>query len=138
MGYGLVFGLALLVAQSASAQQSGGATLGVTFKAKSLLGAMITDVAADSAAARAGLQAGDRILAINKSTVHGYADVVSMIGGLTPNTNVQLVINRDGINGTVPVTLGGPGAFSSVSTPRVISASPYTPADINDQHGFGG
>jgi S1-C subfamily serine protease len=131
--------LALVGAMSvaASAQQAGGGTLGVTFKSKSLLGALVTDVVPGSAAERAGLQAGDRILAINKAKVDNYGDVVKMIGAMTPNTNVQLLINRDGVQGTVPVTLGGQGVFNAMPvSARTSSAQPLEVYEISDQRGY--
>jgi len=55
----------------------------------------ITGVTDGSAAARAGLRAGDRIESLNDRPARGYAEFASMVQGHGPGTRVQITIERD-------------------------------------------
>ncbi|MFN8532270.1 MAG: PDZ domain-containing protein [Dehalococcoidia bacterium] len=66
----------------------------------------IRSVVADGPAAKAGLQANDRIVSINGQNVTSIQQVQGILNPLQPNTQVQLVVNRNNANQNVTVTLG--------------------------------
>jgi serine protease DegQ len=68
-------------------------------------GALIAQVAADSAAANAGLQAGDLIVAIDNVPVHNVADLHKRIDFAHVGDTLKLSILRDGKSSTVKVTI---------------------------------
>jgi serine protease Do len=82
------------------------APLAASFGMKSPDGALVSSVTPGSAAARAGLKAGDVITAIDGDTVHVAGDVSSRIGGAKPGERMTLVLWRDKSRVDVPVTLG--------------------------------
>lgn len=65
--------------------------------------AIIGTVAADSAAAKAGLKTGDRILRINGSTVARLEDV-RQVAAIRPGQAMPIVIDRNGATQTLTVT----------------------------------
>jgi Do/DeqQ family serine protease len=68
-------------------------------------GALIAQVAADSAAATAGLQAGDLIVAIDGAPVHNVADLHKRIDFAHVGDVLKLSVIRDGDTRTVKVTI---------------------------------
>jgi len=68
-------------------------------------GALIAQVAADSAAANAGLQAGDLIVAIDNVPVHNVADLHKRIDFAHVGDALKLTFLRDGKSSTVKVTI---------------------------------
>ncbi|WP_194756253.1 DegQ family serine endoprotease [Aliidiomarina indica] len=66
-------------------------------------GAWVSEVLPDSAAERAGIQAGDLILAIDGTPVHSFTELAAKVGTIGAGRDVQLRILRDGqeINATV-------------------------------------
>ena len=68
-------------------------------------GALINDVLADSAAEKAGLEAGDVIRAVNGTEIATSSDLPPRIGAMAPGTKVTLGILRDGKLRDVTVTL---------------------------------
>ncbi|GAB6197245.1 DegQ family serine endoprotease [Lysobacter xanthus] len=76
-----------------------------TFGLPNASGALVGDVIAGGAAARAGLQRGDVIRAVNGRPVNDSADLPPLIGALTPKSRVQLAVIRDGKSIQVPVVL---------------------------------
>ena len=68
-------------------------------------GVTIGAVAQGSGAARAGLQVGDVITAIDGTTVADYPDVAAQIGGKQPGQQVTVTIRRNGQEREVVVTL---------------------------------
>jgi S1-C subfamily serine protease len=69
-------------------------------------GVTIAEVVDGSAAADAGLQAGDIISAVNGTSVTTVADTASAIGALSVGDQVTLDISRSGDTMTVTATLG--------------------------------
>jgi serine protease Do len=82
------------------------APLAASFGLKSPDGALVSSVMPGSAAAKAGLKAGDVITAIDNDTVHVAGDVSSRIGLAKPGDRLTLVLWRDKARVDVPVTLG--------------------------------
>lgn len=59
----------------------------------------------DSAAKKAGMKVGDRIVAIDNQTVRSFNDIPAMIEP-RPGETVMVVVRRDGESRILPVTLG--------------------------------
>lgn len=90
-------------------------------------GALVADVMPDSAAARAGVQRGDVIRAVNGRPVNDSADLPPLIGALPPKSRVQLSVIRDGRTITLPVVLDELGT-AAASEDEDDTASPAPPA----------
>jgi len=70
-------------------------------------GVVVMEVAEDSAAAIAGLQAGDWITAVGGQALDGPVEqLVELIGGHEPGAEVSIDYHRDGEEMTATVTLG--------------------------------
>lgn len=63
-------------------------------------------VAKDSSAAKAGLKAGDVILAVERDILDGTADLGEIVSEYLPNARATFHILRDGVELDVPVDLG--------------------------------
>ena len=70
-------------------------------------GALVASVAPDSAAARAGLKAGDVVLEVNGEPIQRSGALSSRVGLATPGESVKLKIWRDHAQRVVDVKLGG-------------------------------
>jgi serine protease Do len=84
-------------------------------------GAIIISVSPNSAASKAGLQAGDVILAFNGHPIEQGSDLPPMVAMTKPGTTVPVEIFRNGENKTINVTVGtmsrDANALSSAGTP---------------------
>ena len=69
-------------------------------------GALVNEVVAGSAAAKAGLEAGDVIRAVNGVAVDSASDLPPRIGLLAPGSKVELEVLREGRPRKVTATLG--------------------------------
>ncbi len=69
-------------------------------------GALVDEPQADSPAAKAGIKAGDVIIAVNGKTVKNARQLARTIGMMPPNSSVKLDMLRNGGVSTVNVTLG--------------------------------
>ena len=89
-------------------------------------GAIVVSVSPQSAAAKAGLQAGDVILAFNGHPVEQGSDLPPMVAMTKPGSTVPVEVYRNGQDKTVNVTVGtmsrDASARSSVGTPSAPSA----------------
>lgn len=109
-------------------------------------GVLIKNVVPNSAAAQVGLQAGDRILAIDGLSTEDAFDMAWAISSHNPGARLNLQVLRGGKTITVEGMLGRrvqstTPVISPASMRRPAAATPvyqYTPADINDQHAYGG
>lgn len=96
-------------------------------------GALVTDVVAGSAAARAGVQRGDVIRSVNGRPVTVSSDLPPLIGSLAPGSRARLTVVRDGREVELPVVLdelsavagggGGAGTGPAERGPSPASAS---------------
>ncbi len=73
-------------------------------------GALVSDVQADGAAAKAGIQPGDVIRRFNGTAISATSDLPPMVGALPPGSKVTLGIWRDGRERNIDAVLGEPEA----------------------------
>jgi serine protease Do len=73
---------------------------------KSAKGALVSQPQDDSPAAKAGVEAGDVITAVNGEEVKDARDLAKKIGSMLPHNTVKLAILRDGKEKTISLTLG--------------------------------
>ena len=69
-------------------------------------GVLIADVSRGEPGDKAGLKAGDIIIAVDGQKAHNSRSLVGIIGGKSPNDKVKLTIIRDGKELNITVTLG--------------------------------
>src|SRR5215216_73632 len=69
-------------------------------------GALVQDVVSGSPAAKAGLQAGDLVTAVDGQAVQNSGEMVARIRDHKPGDKVSLTVNRGGNQTTIPATLG--------------------------------
>ncbi|QCP48372.1 DegQ family serine endoprotease [Trinickia violacea] len=69
-------------------------------------GALVSSVDPGGPAAKAGLQAGDVILAVNGTAINDSTDLPSMIAGIKPGSKADVQIWRDKSKKDVTVTIG--------------------------------
>lgn len=131
---GLVVGTGVVAAQTPPTQTPGAQQQ----QNRGWLGVMLTEsngqvivraVVPESPAARAGIQANDRIVSINGQAVTTVGQAQTILAPLQPNAQVQIVVNRNNANQTFSVTLGtaparggragGPGLFGLPFGPRI-------------------
>jgi serine protease Do len=73
---------------------------------KKVEGALVDEAQADSPAAKAGLEAGDVITAVNGTTIKDSRDLARQIAALAPDSSVKLDLVRKGEAKTLTVALG--------------------------------
>ncbi len=76
------------------------------WRSSSVYCVQITDVVAGGAAEKAGLKAGDLILAIDDKSISSNDDLADVIAGYNAGDSATLTIQRDGQKQTVSVTFG--------------------------------
>jgi serine protease Do len=86
--------------------QSVDADMAKAFGLKQGGGALVSDVTAGSPAAKAGIERGDIILALNGQAVSGPDDLSVHISEMAPGSTVHLKIARNGQTRDVAITLG--------------------------------
>ncbi|AWB94997.1 serine protease [Agromyces badenianii] len=70
------------------------------------VGALISEVSPDGAAAKAGLQAGDVVTEFNGVPITDQTDLTAQVRALPGGAEAKLTLTRDGSSQTVTVTLG--------------------------------
>lgn len=109
VGFAIAIDIAVLVAdQLVAGEEVRLARLGVssTTMTDGVAGALVQEVVEDSAAAAAGLQIGDLIVAIGGRPIRSSGDLRAEIISLSPGTPVTLTVVRDGVEITVRAVLG--------------------------------
>ena len=76
------------------------------FQASDNHGAVVSDVTPGSPAAKAGLERGDVIVALNKKPVEGARQLRLGVAAMAPGSEVDVRVMRDGEPSDIPVTLG--------------------------------
>jgi serine protease Do len=69
-------------------------------------GALVAEPQPNSPAVKAGIQAGDVIIAVNGIAVRDARDLARQIGAMTPGATVRLTVLQGGQEKTIAVTLG--------------------------------
>jgi serine protease Do len=92
-------------------------------------GALIPNVSPGGAAARAGVEAGDVVIAYNGRDVRRSSDLIGMVTATRPGTNVPVRIVRDGAERTIGITveeldLEAESGQQRAAEPRGPSAAP--------------
>ena len=95
------------------------AALGVTLAEHHSGAVLVSHVFPGSPAANAGLRQGDRITGVNQQPIRSYRDLIRVIGNSSPNSQVQLHVDRDGRSMTMAATLASPQSFEHASANRV-------------------
>jgi putative serine protease PepD len=110
LGFAIPIDAARVVAeQLAEGQVPERAVLGVGVADASGTGAYLQSVTPGSAAAQAGLAAGDLVTTFDETTISSAADLVSAVRSSQPGETVAVTYVRDGSEATVSVTLGVSG-----------------------------
>jgi serine protease Do len=86
------------------------------FGDKAATGGVVTQVDADSPAAKAGLEIGDVITEIDGHKVNDAGELQVMVGQKQPGTKIELTILRDGKTMTLPITLEELGSRNAEGT----------------------
>src|SRR5262249_38835794 len=95
-----------VVAQLVAGKTVQHAYLGVSVRSSGApLGAELARVYPDTPAARAGLEAGDVVTAIDGKTITGESDVSDAIGHFKPGDTITVTYDRGGKSATAKVTL---------------------------------
>ena len=79
-------------------------------------GALVTQVEADSPAAKAGLKTGDVIIALDGKPVNDAGELQVEVGQRQPGTTIKLEVIRDGKNMTIPVALEAMGSRDKIAS----------------------
>ncbi len=87
-------------------------------------GALVTSVAANGPAAKAGLRGGDIILLFNGETVSRSSHLPSMVGAVRSGTNVVTQIFRNGQRYNINVLIGGRDNDVAAATGVPITVTP--------------
>lgn len=87
-------------------------------------GALITQVAKESAAARANLQAGDVVTALNGRKVKSAAELRNAIGLLRVGDKVQIALLRDGQARSVTAEIADPAAVATAAASNAPGSLP--------------
>jgi serine protease Do len=107
-------------------------------------GAMVDEPQQGSPAAKAGIESGDVITAVNGTSVKDARDLARKIAMMAPNTSVKMDILREGKAKTLTLTLGEmpneqqAKASSEQATPNGVANLGLTVAPANDVAGSGG
>jgi serine protease Do len=69
-------------------------------------GALVAEPQSDSPAAKAGIQSGDVITAVNGQPIKDARDLAKRIGGMAPGSSIKLTVISKGAEKTLTLTLG--------------------------------
>jgi serine protease Do len=95
-------------------------------------GALVSDPQPDSPAAKAGLQSGDTILAVDGKDVKDPRQLAQMIGRMAPGTTVKITYWRDGARADVDVTLGKLPTEEKMASAEDTETPAPTPTSLED------
>jgi len=79
--------------------------LAESFGLEKPIGALVTEIRENSAAAKGGLKVGDIVIAVNKQAINVSSDLPHLIGNLKAGDNVTLEVIRDGKRRNLKVTI---------------------------------
>lgn len=93
------------------------ADIAKAFKLNVQRGAFVNEVMSGSAAAKAGIKAGDVIISLDGKTINSFAELRAKIGSVAPDTTVNVGLIREQKNMTLPVKLeGGAGKLTNAQS----------------------
>ncbi|MFP5070115.1 S1C family serine protease [Pseudonocardia nantongensis] len=101
-------------------------------------GATIAAVEPGSAAAQAGLKAGDVVTKVDDAAVESFEDLIARVGNLTPGQQVTLTVGSGASARQVPVTLGTVQDTAAASAQNGSLNSPGQPGGSGSPDGSGG
>ncbi len=90
---------------------------------KSVDGAIISGVMPDTPAYKAGVQAGDVVIAINDEAVKSSSDLLKKVASYSPKERVNLGIIRNGKIIKLPVVLGSRDNLNAATSPEPVAKS---------------
>ncbi|MEO0436909.1 MAG: Do family serine endopeptidase [Pseudomonadota bacterium] len=90
-------------------------TLAESFGLDRPMGALVSQLAPESPAAKAGIQAGDVIIEFAGESIETSSDLPHVVGLIAPGTKVKMRIVREKKKKTVTVTVGGLDADDSLA-----------------------
>ncbi|PJK07450.1 peptidase S1 [Lysobacteraceae bacterium NML08-0793] len=109
-------------------------------------GALVSNVEADGAAAKAGIQPGDVIRSFNGTAINQTSDLPPLVGALPPGSKVRLGVWRDGRERSIEAVLGeapnaaesrfaerAGSAEDSAQSPRGVLGLRIAELDVNDR-----
>lgn len=99
-------------------------TLAESFKLPKPAGALVANVDPNSPAAKAGIEAGDVVLAVNGTPIVGSADLPALVGLALPGDKVALQLWRQGAERTVHATLADAKPTHAAAADADPSATP--------------
>ncbi len=127
--------------------------LGVRLSRDPAAGATVTAVYSESPARAVGLQPGDRIVSINGQVMTDSQKVIAALRRTAPGAKVEVGFVRLGKQRKLNVTLAGSRTVFQTkpiglartadrrpirrSVPRSDATRDFTPADVDDQRGYG-
>ncbi|MFD0738629.1 DegQ family serine endoprotease [Lysobacter koreensis] len=96
-------------------------------------GALVADVVAGSAAAKAGIQRMDVIRAVNGQPVNLSSDLPPLVGAMAPGSRAKITVLREGRPRELSVVLGelDGGVAANAGTAPAPDAAPSAPAAAN-------
>jgi Do/DeqQ family serine protease len=114
-------------------------TLAQAMGLKASIGALVSQVRPDSAAANSGIREGDVITAVNGHTVADVAQLRNEISQKQPGSTVRLTLLRNGKEIAVTATLRAVVASTDATTPNLRSEAPLLgltigPIPASDPH----
>lgn len=96
-------------ARGEASPRVGGAFLGIAADVRiGWDGVRLGSIVPGSAAERAGLRAGDVLVRLADTALHGFADLREQLGRRRPGETLRLVYLREGLDHATSVTLGAP------------------------------
>jgi serine protease Do len=90
-------------------------------------GALVAEPMADGPAAKAGIQSGDVITAVNGNSVQNPRDLVMRIGGMSPGAAMDVTIWREGTEKSISLTLGEMPKERAAAMPQLAMTGPDVP-----------
>ncbi|TBW40965.1 Do family serine endopeptidase [Siculibacillus lacustris] len=97
---------------------------------KDARGALVAEALPDGPAAKAGIKAGDAILAVEGKPIKNARDLSRTIAGYDPGSKVKVTIVRAGKEQTIEVDLARMQAEARASTPAATDGAPTSLADL--------
>ncbi|WP_022851858.1 DegQ family serine endoprotease [Limisalsivibrio acetivorans] len=96
-------------------------------------GALIADVVEGDPAEKAGIRAGDVVIAIDGKKIASNRELINTIGAYDPGKTVEVTVVRDGKEMDIDVTLGTRGDDSASAPEKPSEDAPIIVTELNDE-----